>query len=143
MELIPYSDGEIISKHLSMDVRTMRNPHPGGSVALRFDDKLVYKTDTTLDTDGIPFARGADLLLHEVWLTNSEAKANPEEASRHFSVDDLIHFAKHAAVKRVMPVHHQPKRTSLDIGEIAYHLQRGVGPQIPVLFPEELAQFEL
>ncbi len=92
-------------------VGVRRQNHPGGSVALRIDDALAYVTDTVADPESATFAHGVDLLLHEVWASDEEARAKPFLVAGHAAVGPVLEIAERASVSRLMPVHHHPSRT--------------------------------
>jgi ribonuclease BN (tRNA processing enzyme) len=107
-----------------IDVRLRRQDHPGGSMGVRLGDSLAYATDTAADPATIELARGVDLLMHEVWKTDSEKVDGPG----HSPVGRVAALARQACVKRLMPVHHFPGRTDAELHDIvaSLHEQSGV-----------------
>lgn len=101
-------------------VRLRRQEHPGGSVGVRLGDALAYVTDTVADDATVELVAGVDLLLHEVW-----AEAGGEAAAvGHSAADDVARIAVRAGVRRLMPVHHHPRRSRDDLERLASELAR-------------------
>lgn len=67
-------------------------------------------------TSGYALAAGVDLLIHDAQYT---AEEYAERAGwGHSSIDDALRFAKLAAVKHLVPFHHDPEHTDEDIDRI-------------------------
>jgi len=127
VEVIPYATEtlEIAGARL----RLRRQSHAGGSVGVRIDDRLVYMTDTGVDDGSEAFARGAELLLHEVWVTDEEA-ARGAQRRGHSTVEEVAALAKAASVRALMPVHHHPTRTPKALAEIVSRLRELSGVEV-------------
>ena len=130
IELVPY--GESGFELFGRPVRVRRQRHAGGSVAMRFDDTLVYATDTEPDEETIAFARGADTLIHEVWMTDEEAPQSPPAMRGHSAVSAVARIAKEAGVRRLIPVHHHPRRDAAGVESIAESLRAGFAGEVTV-----------
>lgn len=115
-EIRPYRGASL--RVFELDLRVRRQRHPGGSVGVRLGDTLAYVTDTAADEATAELARGVDLLLHEVWVTDDEGRANPRMLTGHAAVSEVLELARRAAVRRLLPVHHQPKRTREELEEM-------------------------
>lgn len=111
--------------------------HPGGSVGLRIGDAMAYVTDTVADDATADFAAGVDLLLHEVWFGAEEDAGTVGHAS---SVN-VARLAEKAGVRRLMPVHHNPRHSREDLERLAAELAEGTGAE--VILPEEGRVYEL
>lgn len=119
-----------------LEVRLRRQEHPGGSVGVRLGDSLAYVTDTVADDASAELAAGVDLLLHEVW-----AEAGGEAASTgHSAADDVARIAVSAGVRRLMPVHHHPRRSRDDLEHLAAELAR-LAEGVEVVLPEEGTEY--
>jgi ribonuclease BN (tRNA processing enzyme) len=139
IEVIPVRDQVTwIGKLL---VRLNAQNHPGGSTGVRIGDGIAYVTDTTIEQNTEVFARGVNLLLHEVFLTDAEAEQDPVERSRHSYVSAVAQLAKRAGVTRLMPIHHNPWRTNAEISRMVREMEPLAG--VEVLVPEEGRVYEL
>jgi ribonuclease BN (tRNA processing enzyme) len=114
-------------------VRLRRQKHPGGSVGLRFADRLAYVTDTVADEGSADLAAGVDLLLHEVWAGPGGEAAGVG----HSSADQVARIARSAGVARLMPVHLHPARTSADVEALGRELEERLAGEVEVVLPEE------
>lgn len=137
--LIPYSGDSLEIGGFSLRLRRQR--HTGGSVGMRFGDRLAYCTDSALDAQTEPFVRGVGLLLHECWLTDEEGGGAEAGKGGHSGTSDVARLARTAHVGRVMPVHHHPKRTAQDLARIAAQMQTIAG--CPALVAEEGQPYDL
>jgi ribonuclease BN (tRNA processing enzyme) len=116
VELVRYgSDGFRV---LDCAVRVRRQRHAGGSVGMRFGDSFAYTTDTEPDPETVEFVRGVDLLAHEVWMDDAEAAAEPKSMRGHSAAGDVARIASAAGVRRLLPVHHHPRRSAQGVGEL-------------------------
>ena len=118
-----------------VSIRLRSQKHAGGSVGMRFGDDMAYTTDTVVDEQTISFARGVKLLLHELWLDDTDAA--PEEATRtgHSYASGVAKIATEAGVGSLMIVHHHPKRTMVQIRKTAQTVQSMTPAH--VIVPEE------
>lgn len=98
---------------------------------MRLGDVLAYVTDTGADPATADFARGVDLLLHEVWRTDSERADGPG----HSPVGRVAALARQAGVRRLMPVHHFPGRSDEQLRAIVESLREQSG--VECLLAEE------
>lgn len=121
-EFIPLQAGEAI--RLSDGGTCSHRPlisHPGGSTAFRIDwpsdrgrsaRSLAYVTDTSVDGTYLDFVRGVDLLIHECYFPDDLA----DWAARtgHSHTTPVAQLARDAHVGRLVLVHIDPQRESLD-----------------------------
>jgi len=113
VEVVPYAGDGFEVGPLAIRVRAQK--HPGGSVGIRIGDRLAYVTDTVLDLGTISFVRGVRTLLHEVWLDDEEAAREDAGRAGHSAAGPVGDLAHAAAVGRLIPVHHHPKRDDATI----------------------------
>ena len=125
VEVVAYDAGGFSVCGLEIGARRQR--HPGGSVGLRLGSTLAYVTDTELDEATVEFARGARLLLHEVWLTEAELEAGAPGGAGHSTPEGVADLARRAGVERLLPVHHHPKRTAPELEALAAAMARRSG----------------
>lgn len=125
----------------TLSIRLQAQNHPGGSMGVRIADSVVYVTDTTVLQTTETFARGAKLLLHETWLTDAEAEIDEAERSRHSYVSGVAQIAKGAEVGGLMPIHHSPWRSDVEIHKLVQEMRDLSG--IEVFSPEEGRVYEL
>ena len=110
-------------------------------MGVRIGDAVAYVTDTTvLETTGT-FAQGVRLLLHETWMTDDEAERDEGERSRHSYVSGVARIAERAGAGSLMPVHHHPGRSDLDILGLVQGMRDLTGMEVWV--PEERKIYEL
>jgi ribonuclease BN (tRNA processing enzyme) len=117
-----YSEGKVFADH-GVTVTALRNKHPPivDSFALKFDlggEVIVFSGDTTYFPPLAEFAKGADILVHEVaYAPALEALAarNPNGATlldhlkaAHTMTDDVGRIAKAAGVKTLVLNHFVP-----------------------------------
>lgn len=131
VELRPYT-GESLDVH-GISIRTRRQNHPGGSVGLRVADAFAYLTDTVADPASSEFARGVDLLMHEVWLTDDEAGEQDPAKSGHSYAAQVAHIAEEARAERLAPIHHHPKRDAAGLQDILHDLRAGGSTEVLLL----------
>lgn len=112
VRIVPITNPQLQIGRLSISVRAQT--HPGGSIGIRLGD-LVFMTDTIVDVNAVPFMRGAEFLLHEVWLGDDDIKGNEDDLLAHSFADGVIDIALDAEVRRLMPIHLHPKRSSRGI----------------------------
>jgi len=139
VELTPYTNETLTVGGLT--IRTRRQTHPGGSVGLRVGEHLAYCTDTVADPETADLARGVDLLMHEVWLTDDEAAATDPGPAGHSYAHQVARIAEQAGTKRLAPVHHHPKRDAAGLQSIVHDLHSD-GPT-PVVLLEEGSSYEV
>jgi ribonuclease BN (tRNA processing enzyme) len=139
VEIVPVTEEELEVGHLRFRLR--RQAHPGGSVGMRIGDDLAYLTDTVIDEQAAELARGVRLLIHELWLTESEAAQTPAATMGHSDVAGVGRLAAAASVEKLMFVHHHPKRSRSEVEAIADSL-RHMG-NFEVMLPEEGRAYEL
>lgn len=130
VEVVPYGGPELEIGPFRLRVRAQR--HPGGSAGLRLDDRLAYVTDTVVDPETARFARGVGTLLHEVWLTASEAEREDAGRTGHSAAPGVADLARRAAVGRLVPVHHHPRRDAEAIEELARDLAARSGREVRI-----------
>ncbi|SMB96187.1 Ribonuclease BN, tRNA processing enzyme [Thermanaeromonas toyohensis ToBE] len=123
-----------------LEFRFRPQQHPGSSVGIRVGDYLAYITDTVADPQTAEFARGVNLLMHEVWLTDEEAEHSIEAdgvpaRAKHSWVGAVAEITKKAEVNLFAPIHHAPWRTDDEILLLAQDIERKCGT--PVLALQE------
>ncbi len=113
-------------------LRFRRQRHPGGSVGIRIDNSIAYVTDTTADPETATFAQSCQVLLHEVWLTDDEARSSIEPdgipaREKHSWVGAVAEIAAKAKVRAVAPIHHPPWRSRRQVSTITAQITTQVG----------------
>lgn len=114
----------VIYDESGLKVTAMRNEHPPikNSYALRFETAgtcVVLSGDTAFMDEMIPFAKGADLLVHEAMLidgvhalcakmTNGDERLKTHILRSHTSAEDVGRIAKEAGVKQLALNHFVP-----------------------------------
>ena len=93
-------------------------------IVFRLGD-LVFMTDTIVDVNAAPFMRGAELLLHEVWLGDDDIEGNEDDVLAHSDAAGVVKVALAAETHRMMPIHLHPKRSGKEIEELAEGMKRG------------------
>jgi ribonuclease BN (tRNA processing enzyme) len=129
VEVVPYAEGGF--RLLGCDIGVRRQSHPGGSVAVRLGDCLVYATDTAPDAETVRFALGVDLLIHEVWVSDCEANGSDPAQSGHSAASAVAAIARAAGVRRLVPIHHHPRRNAGEVAELAESL-RSFGGEVVI-----------
>lgn len=140
LEVRSYGDAtdlDELSDLLGLSIRTRRNVHAGGAVGLRFGNQLAYVTDSApdsaqaLDAGTLGLVRNVHTLMHEVWATAAEAGADRRLLEGHSDTSAVRALSEHAAVERLVPVHHPPQRDGAAIEKLhdeleshAYRLHR-------------------
>lgn len=120
LELYEIRPGTQHLPHFTLTARRQDHTHP--SAGLRIDDALAYATDTAPDAGTIELARGADLLIHEGWLTI----ADYEEARRtnalvgrgHTHAAGAARIALDAGVRRLALTHLNPGYSEARLSEM-------------------------
>jgi ribonuclease BN (tRNA processing enzyme) len=113
-------------------LRVWSQQHPGGSIGLCMDERIAYVTDAVLRPGDAEQVRGVDCLLHELWLTETDAAAQPAERQRHACVDGLLNVMQVALPKRVMPIHLYPHYSLAERQALADALQEAAGVEVIV-----------
>jgi ribonuclease BN (tRNA processing enzyme) len=139
VEVVPYAGAALEIGPFAVRVRAQK--HPGGSVGVRIGDRLAYVTDTILDLRTIDFVRGVGTLLHEVWLDDAQAARDDAGRTGHSSASPVAALAREAAVGRLVPVHHHPRRSPEALDELLAVLRAAAG--CPVELPVEGQAIEL
>lgn len=133
VEVLPVKSGFLKIGNISVELRGQN--HPGGSVGVRIGDEIAYVTDTPVEQATRVFVQGVKLLLHEVWLTDEEAKDDKAEREKHSYLSGVAEIARQAKAGRLMPIHHHPKRLDVDVHKVVQEMKTLAG--IEVIFPEE------
>ena len=122
-------------------VSYLKQPHPGGSLAYKFEfggKSVVYATDSELDlflsrgaakeddpvlkdpgklrlfaSDYVDFVRGADLLIHDAQYTDDEYISRVGWGHPRYTT--AVDFAVQAEVKRLALFHHDPMHSDREI----------------------------
>lgn len=139
VEVMPYTD-EVLTV-AGLTIRARRQNHPGGSVGLRLADSLAYCTDTAADPETVNLVRGVDLCMHEVWLTDEEAATTDPATAGHSYARQVAEIAEQAAVRRLAPIHHHPKRDAAGLQEIVRDLE--ADGSTPVLLLQEGTSYDI
>ncbi len=82
----------------------LQRGHSTPTLALRFDDRLTYCTDTPYDAGNAEFAAGSGVLMHEAWCT----EGSPEATPIHSSGRDAATVAQEAGSERLVLIHLHP-----------------------------------
>ncbi|MEW6425947.1 MAG: MBL fold metallo-hydrolase [Bacillota bacterium] len=111
----------------NIEIRVRAQKHPGGSIGIRIGNFVAYITDTIADRETIPFVKGVDVLLHEVWLTDREAMEAREAdgvfaREKHSWAGAVAEIASEAGVKALAPIHHPPWRSEKEIFNLISNL---------------------
>ena len=113
-------------KVAGLPVRVLRQQHAGGSVGLVIGGDLAFLTDCEANGASASFARGARVLVHEVWLTDEEASGGTPRHG-HSIVREVARVARESEVEVLVPVHHRPGRNSAELGKMAERLADASG----------------
>jgi ribonuclease BN (tRNA processing enzyme) len=128
VEVVPYAGSELAIGGLELRLRAQK--HPGGSVGVRVGDFLAYVTDTVLDLATVALVRGVGTLLHEVWLDDDEAAREDAGRSGHSAASEVADLARAAAVGRLVPIHHHPRRSAAELDRLAAALRARAGVEV-------------
>jgi ribonuclease BN (tRNA processing enzyme) len=101
--------GELELAGMRINIRR-QDRHSAPSLALRFDDKLTWITDTAYDPESIAFASGCGVLAHEAWFESSSVR----NADIHSSAAQAAQIASRADCDRLLMIHLPPFRESVD-----------------------------
>ncbi len=137
IEVREYSDGSSLSAIPilgDLEVKTRRQVHPGGSVGLRFGDLIAYCTDTRADDETVSFASGVHCLVHEVWVSEEQAKLDATLINGHSDAPSVRDIGGRAQVDLLIPVHHHP---SSDLAALTALHQELLGSSFRVIVPVE------
>ena len=135
LEIIPIREDSI--RFSALEIRVWPQEHPGGSIGIRIGDEIAYVTDTVVSAENAGHVRGVKLLVHELWFTDEEVRAQGPRGHSH--VSGVAELARIAGVERLLAVHHQPKRTGEEIRVMCEMAGRLAGVPAPV--PREGAVF--
>jgi ribonuclease BN (tRNA processing enzyme) len=119
VEVVPYSGGEL--EIAGARLRLRRQRHAGGSVGVLIDGRIAHLTDCETEEAAVDFARGAELLLHEVWVTDEEAAAGAQRRG-HSTVGEVAALASAAGVGTLLPMHHHPTRSPAELDALVARL---------------------
>lgn len=139
VEVLPLTTEDLRIGELRIALRGQN--HPGGSMGIRITDSLAYVTDTAVDEATAEFVRGTGLLLHEVWLTDAEAENDADQRSKHSYASGVAQIAAQAAVGKLMPIHHHPRRSHAGICTLAEEMEMLSGIEVTV--PQEGEMYHL
>jgi ribonuclease BN (tRNA processing enzyme) len=112
VEIVPYRGERLEVAGATLRLRRQR--HAGGSVGMVVDGRLAFCTDCEVDEGSVDFVRGAQMLVHEMWVTDEEAAAGAQRRG-HSTVEELAALASAAGVATVLPMHHHPTRSPDDL----------------------------
>jgi phosphoribosyl 1,2-cyclic phosphodiesterase len=126
-------------------IRARHVCHPGSTVGYRIetdDGVLAYLPDHEPALGSRPFPRepewtsgydvadGADVLIHDAQYTRDEY---PQRVGwGHSSLDDMLSFARLAAVRRLVPFHYDPGRSDDALEAALGDAVRAAAPTFPV-----------
>ena len=130
VEVVPYCGDTLEVAGASFRLRRQR--HDGGSVGMVVDGRLAYLTDCEMEEEAVAFARGVELLLHEVWLTEDQIAAGAKRHG-HSTVEEVARLATDCGAAALMPVHHHPARDAAAVGELLARLASRT--RVPVVLP--------
>jgi ribonuclease BN (tRNA processing enzyme) len=139
IEIIPVKDP--LLKIGASSARFRPQNHPGGSTGIRLDNTVAYVTDTTVEEATQTFVKGVRLLMHEVYLTDSEAREDEVERARHSYPGPVAILARDAGVASLMPIHHNPRRPDDEIRKLIQEIKDLA--EIDVWIPEEARVYEV
>ena len=139
MEIVPVKDP--LLKIGVSSVRFRSQNHPGGSIGIRLDNAVAYVTDTTVEEATQTFVKRVRLLMHEVYLTDAEAREDEVERSRHSYPSPVAKLARGAGVDSLMPIHHNPRRPDDEIKKLIQEIKDLAG--MDVWIPEEGRVYEV
>jgi len=139
VELAPVSETAISLNGLDISFRGQT--HMFGSMGIRIGDDIAYVTDTIADDGTIDLARNVKLLMHELYLTDSELEAGGINALNHSHVSGVARIAREANVGRLMIMHHRPGRTPAEVAALARTVEQLAGTE--VIVPEESMVYDL
>jgi phosphoribosyl 1,2-cyclic phosphodiesterase len=133
---------DIGSFHVTLDYVC----HPNPTVGYRItdgDSTVTYLPDhepalgmsaipsTPEWTSGYPLAAGVDLLIHDAQYDDQEY---PEHVGwGHSSMTQACDFAALCGVRMLVPFHHDPSHTDLDIDQMVNHAVQGAGRRVRVM----------
>jgi phosphoribosyl 1,2-cyclic phosphodiesterase len=128
-----------------VDIRVMRQNHPGGSYAYRLDyngRSLVYATDTEhyscVDPALATLSRGADVLIYDSQYTPDEYRGTTPYNSKvgwgHSTYVAGVELAKAAGVGQYVLFHHDPRRNDAGVADVERFARE--------LFPQSVAARE-
>ncbi len=138
-EVVPVSESAMSVNGLDMAFRGQK--HMFGSMGIRIGDDVAYVTDTIADEGTIGLTRNVKLLIHEVYLTDSEAETDEINARNHSYVSGVARIAREANVGRLMITHHHPRRTPAAVAGMARAIEKLAGRE--VIVPEESKVYDL
>lgn len=96
----------------------IQETHTTPSLAYRFDDALVWCTDTAYDRKNIIFAKGVDILAHEAFFL----ERSPRAYEGHSSAYNAGAIAHRAGAERLLLTHINPLQD--DPGELVTEAAR-------------------
>jgi len=144
--LVLTSDGWTVTSNFVDHWRTRFPDFKVDSLAFRIDSQegsVVFSGDTMPCKEIVDLSKGADLLIHECYLTDDES----EDARRrgvtygHTTSSQLGRIARDASVKKLVLTHFRPNRTL----ELLEMMKRDVEKTFngEVVLGEDLMQLEL
>jgi ribonuclease BN (tRNA processing enzyme) len=139
VEVVPVSTPSMTLGGSAMSFRGQK--HWNGSMGIRIGNDITYVTDTVVDDGTVDLAKGVKLLLHEVWMTDDEFRADKFGATQHSYVSGVARIAKAADVGRLMITHHQPKRVAAEVADMARGIEKLAEREVMV--PEESRCYEI
>jgi phosphoribosyl 1,2-cyclic phosphodiesterase len=130
--------------------------HPGSTVGYRIGEDgatLAYLPDHELAlgaasfpaepdwTSGFELASGADLLIHDAQYT--EVEYRQRVGWGHSTIDQALHFAATAGVKRLVTFHHDPGHSDAMLDRLTEEASRAGGLPFELIPGTEGLGFEL
>lgn len=132
VEVVPYSGDTLEVAGLRLRLRRQR--HDGGSVGMVIDERLGYLTDCEMEEASADFARGVELLVHEVWLLEEQIAAGAKRYG-HSTAEEVARLATACGAGALMPVHHHPTRDGAGVAAVLARLAEHT--RVPVVPAEE------
>ncbi len=116
------------------DILVRQQNHPGGSLAFRLANELVYATDTLPEIETAEFAKGVRFLLHDVYLGDQEIMGDSSDIPAHSSLNDAVKLAEKSGSEYLVPIHFHPRWSTEKVEELKQATSK---IDIPVLWPVE------
>ncbi|MBI5021150.1 MAG: MBL fold metallo-hydrolase [Ignavibacteriales bacterium] len=108
IELLEYDSYSIVVDDIKISF--LKQPHKGGSLAIRLADQVCYMTDTGITDQAASFAYGTKCLLHESWLVDRNVLSD-----YHATISRAISIAQDANIRQLIPIHFSQTVTEREI----------------------------
>jgi ribonuclease BN (tRNA processing enzyme) len=111
IKVIPFNNPRLSIGNI--EILTLHQDHPGGSVTYRFNDEFVFATDTGVNNNTFTFAEGVSLLIHEVWFDENDSKIVKEQyphvLKEHSIAPDLALSFQKSNIEKLSLTHMNPE----------------------------------